>query len=202
MYLAPLAQVDFTEQSISARYVCRLTAPLSVRQVPAKAKDMSQASALLDHVIRPVSYALGESHPVIEEILLSAATLRSFDPFAEGTEAGLGVFGISPELHRQVWDEFLAFQPDLASQVRGFASQHQFLVNPDAELVTNTRYAAAIAISALEWVKPSWPLPNDAYALTRLWSELTHIHEESYVSRLQHALEELCDTASAHHYAF
>lgn len=163
---------------------------------------MSQASALLDHVIRPVSQALGESHPIIEEILLSTATLRSFDPFAENVEEGLGVFGISPELHRQVWDEFLAFRPEMASQVRGFASQHQFLLNPDAELVTNTRYAAAIAISALEWVKPSWPLPHDASALTQLWSELTHIHEETYVSRLQRTLEKLCDTATHPNYAF
>lgn len=163
---------------------------------------MSQASALLDHVIRPVSQTLGESHPIIEEILLSAATLRSFDPFASNSSEGLGVFGISPELHRQVWDEFLAFRPDMASQVRGFASQHQFLLNPDAELVTNTRYAAAIAISALEWVKPSWPLPNDALGLTQLWSELTHIEEESYVSRLQNTLEKLCETASKPHYVF
>ncbi|WP_148863080.1 hypothetical protein [Marinobacter fonticola] len=162
---------------------------------------MSQASALLNQVIRPVSQALGEDHPVIEEILLGAATLRSFDPFAEGQEEGLGVFGISPELHRQVWDEFLAFRPELASQVRGFASQHQFLLNPDAELVTNTRYAAAIAISALEWVKPSWPLPDDAYALTRLWSGLTHVHEENYLSRLQRTLEKLCDTATQPQYA-
>ncbi|TBW59164.1 hypothetical protein EZI54_02305 [Marinobacter halodurans] len=162
---------------------------------------MSQAIALLDHVIRPVSRALGDPHPVVEEILLSAATLRDFDPFSRGDDAGLGVFGISPGLHRRVWDEYLAFQPDRASQVRGFASQHEFLTNPDAELVTNTRYAAAIGISALEWVKPSWPLPEDVDGLTRLWSELTLVEEETYLTRLHNTLERLCRSASQPHYA-
>lgn len=158
---------------------------------------MSQASALLTHVIRPVSLTLGEPHPILEEILLSAATLRHFDPFCDENYEGLGVFGISPTLHRQVWDEFLAFEPDRASQVRGFASQHQFLMNPDAELVTNTRYAAAIGISALEWVKPDWPLPSDARGLTQLWSGLTHIHEEHYLSQLHRTLERLCNGPAA-----
>ncbi|WP_203140755.1 hypothetical protein [Marinobacter mangrovi] len=162
---------------------------------------MSQAIALLDHVIRPVSRALGDAHPVIEEILLGAATLRDFDPFSQDDDAGLGVFGISPALHWRVWDEYLAFQPDRASQVRGFASQHEFLINPDAELVTNTRYAAAIGISALEWVKPSWPMPEDADGLTRLWSELTRVDEEHYLTRLHHTLERLCRGAGQPHYA-
>jgi hypothetical protein len=39
----------------------------------------------------------------------------------------------------------LAYQPELASIVRGFASQHTFLDNPDAELTTNLDYATAIA---------------------------------------------------------
>lgn len=56
---------------------------------------MSQAHALLNHIIRPVSLALGEPHLIHEEILLSAATLRGFDPFAEDRDEGLGVFGIS-----------------------------------------------------------------------------------------------------------
>ncbi|WP_165854956.1 hypothetical protein [Marinobacter sp. JSM 1782161] len=153
---------------------------------------MSQASALLDHVIRPVAQSLGEPHPILDEILLGAATLRHFDPFAIADDEGLGVFGISPILHRQVWDEYLAFDPERASRVRGFASQHEFLVNPDLELITNARYGAAVAISALEWVKPSWPRPNDADGLTRLWSSLLHIEEESYLARLHKALAPLC----------
>ena len=153
---------------------------------------MSQAHALLNHIIRPVSLALGEPHLIHEEILLSAATLRGFDPFAEDRDEGLGVFGISPTLHRQVWDEYLAFEPDKASQVRGFASQRQFLVNPDAELITNTQYAAAVGISALQWVRPSWPMPDDAPALSRLWADLTHIQERRCIARFQKTLEKLC----------
>jgi hypothetical protein len=57
----------------------------------------------------------------------------------------LGIYGISSEKHRYIWDDYLAFQPDLASHIRGLASQHAFLNNPEFELITNLAYSTAIA---------------------------------------------------------
>jgi hypothetical protein len=60
-------------------------------------------------------------------------------------DSSLGMYGISREKHRHIWDDYLAFQPDLASRIRGLASQHAFLNNPEYELITNLAYSTAIA---------------------------------------------------------
>lgn len=58
---------------------------------------------------------------------------------------GLGLYRISASAHQQIWDTYLIKFPELASRVRGLASQHQFLKNPHRELVTNLGYSSAIA---------------------------------------------------------
>ena len=58
---------------------------------------------------------------------------------------GLGLFNITAAQHRDLWDRYLAFNPDLASRVRGLASQRAFLTDPDGELQTNLSYCTAIA---------------------------------------------------------
>jgi hypothetical protein len=58
---------------------------------------------------------------------------------------GLGLFHITTAQHRDIWDRYLAFKPEIASRVRGLASQRAFLSNPDSELQTNLSYCTAIA---------------------------------------------------------
>lgn len=149
---------------------------------------MSRAHALITHVIRPVSEALGGPHPLLEDVLFSAASLREFDPWSPAAPDTLGLFGITPELHRRVWDHYLAYRPEQASRVRGYASQHRFLEAPDDELITNTCYAAAVGISALQWVRDTWPPVTDVAGVTRLWTDLASIHEEQTVVRFEAAL--------------
>jgi hypothetical protein len=62
-----------------------------------------------------------------------------------GRNEGLGLFNITAAQHRDLWDRYLAFNPDLASRVRGLASQRAFLSDPDSELQTNLSYCTAIA---------------------------------------------------------
>ncbi|PAV26763.1 hypothetical protein CF392_04155 [Tamilnaduibacter salinus] len=149
---------------------------------------MSRAHALITHVIRPVSEALGGPHPLLEDVLFSAASLREFDPWHAAEPGTLGLFGITPELHRQVWDQYLAYRPEQASRVRGYASQHRFLEAPDDELITNTCYAAAVGISALQWVRSTWPPVSDVAGVTRLWAELTSIQGHQKVVRFEELL--------------
>lgn len=100
---------------------------------------------LLVNIITPTLQALEMSSPSAEEFLLgNAAQASGFNPFPGGTQ-GIGLYRISSEQHRSAWDDYLAFRPDLASRVRGLASQHQFLKNPDLELMTNLLYSTAIA---------------------------------------------------------
>ena len=58
---------------------------------------------------------------------------------------GLGMFHITSAQHRDIWDRYLAYNPEMASRVRGLASQRVFLSEPDKELQTNLGYCTAIA---------------------------------------------------------
>ena len=103
------------------------------------------ADYLKEQVIRPTLMNLGLWNTANEQFLLSTAinapSLGLFSPCNDG----LGIYHITPAQHRDIWDQYLAYNPDLASRVRGLASQRSFLVNPDGELQTNLSYCTAIA---------------------------------------------------------
>ena len=56
-----------------------------------------------------------------------------------------GSYRISHDQHWDLWDHYLVHKPELASAIRGMASQHRFLDDPDLELNLNIGYATAIA---------------------------------------------------------
>ena len=100
---------------------------------------------LRQYVIDPTLEYLGMYSPSASHILEGVAQHESTSNPFNDNQQGLGLYHISSHQHRVIWDEYLAFQPDLASQVRGLASQHLFLNDPDSELITNLRYSTAIA---------------------------------------------------------
>jgi hypothetical protein len=103
------------------------------------------AEHLRDQVIRPTLEYMGGWTSAAEAFLLNVA-IRAPDVglFCARNE-GLGLFNITAAQHRDLWDRYLAFNPDLASRVRGLASQRAFLSDPDSELQTNLSYCTAIA---------------------------------------------------------
>lgn len=104
------------------------------------------AEHLRDHVVRPTLSYLGVCCEETEQILMKAAIGRNdVGLFARAQQDGLGLFRISSAQHRDIWDRYLAFKPEIASRVRGLASQRAFLSNPDNELQTNLSYSTAIA---------------------------------------------------------
>lgn len=104
-----------------------------------------KANDLAVQVIRPTLDYLGMYTPHAEQILINtAAQLSEFDPFCRHGP-GIGIYRISAAQHRCHWDDYLAFKTELASKVRGLASQRLFLLNPDHELATNLAYSTAIA---------------------------------------------------------
>lgn len=102
-------------------------------------------SELLELIIRPTLHRLGVCAPAAEKLLLGTAAVQSNLGFFLKSHQGIGMFGIDTKRHQDIWDKFLAFDEDLASEIRGFASQHEFLKAPHAELACNLRYATAIA---------------------------------------------------------
>jgi hypothetical protein len=103
------------------------------------------AEHLRDHVIRPTLEYMGAWTPDRETFLLNATVSPPDVGLFSAKSDGLGLFNITAAQHRDLWDRYLAFNPDLASRVRGLASQRAFLSDPDSELQTNLSYCTAIA---------------------------------------------------------
>ncbi len=128
------------------------------------------AAELREFVIRPTLQRLNDWSPVWENLLLGTIAQHSQFGFHVKDGRGMGIYQIDKETHRYVWDKYLAFDPDRASLIRGFASQREFLQEPDTELVSNLAYATAIAwaIYKSNQVK----LPTDAdniQAIAECW---------------------------------
>lgn len=109
---------------------------------------------LRDQVIQPTLKYLGVWNHDTESFLLTAATEAPELGLFSARNDGLGIFHITPQQHRDIWDKHLAFNPDLASRVRGLASQRAFLSDPDKELQTNLSYCTAIAFLLYERSNP------------------------------------------------
>jgi len=97
---------------------------------------------LRESVIRPTLICLGKSSDAAENFLAAIVQQQQLKP--KGNTHGL-LYPIDAALHQRVWNQHLAFDPDLASKIRGLASQREFLNNPHTELRTNLSYATAIA---------------------------------------------------------
>ena len=100
---------------------------------------------LRDQVIGPTLKYLGVWTPAIESFLLNTAIDAPELGLFSARNEGLGIFHITSAQHRDIWDRYLAFKPEMASRVRGLASQRIFLTEPDKELQTNLGYCTAIA---------------------------------------------------------
>lgn len=129
------------------------------------------ATDLRELIIRPVLQQLNQWSPAAENLLLGTAACESQLAFRlkDASTTTLGLYRISPESHLNLWDNYLVTDPDLASKVRGFASQQQFLKLPHNELITNLSYATSIAWMIYRSNKIQLPDENDIYGLAKCW---------------------------------
>ncbi len=129
-----------------------------------------KASELRSQVIRPVLQRLHRWSPVLENLLMGTAAQASQLGHTIKQARGLGLYGIEKDTHQDVWDRFLAHHPDAASMVRGFASQREFLAEPELELISNMAYSTAIAWAIYEGHEAQYPEnPDDLEALALCW---------------------------------
>ena len=103
------------------------------------------AEHLRDQVIRPTLKYLGTWTPASEAFLLNVVVNPPDVGLFSARRNGLGLFHITTDEHRDLWDRYLALNPDTAGRVRGLASQRAFLSDPDSELQTNLSYSPAVA---------------------------------------------------------
>lgn len=134
------------------------------------------ASELREYVIRPTLKHLGDWSDAAENLLLGTAAQESGLGFhlRSRRRYSLGIYQITPQTHKKVWDKYLMLQPDLASSVRGLASQHEFLAHPDLELATNLSYATAVAWLVYKRREKTLPKSDDIEALANYWHLYFH----------------------------
>ncbi|MEN0108872.1 MAG: hypothetical protein AAGC84_20965 [Pseudomonas sp.] len=130
------------------------------------------ASELCQHVIRPTLLYLDRHSPCAESFLLCTAACQSALGSALDNQAGHGLYRIDDLRHQMFWDQHLALDPELASRVRGLASQHAFLAAPHIELTVNLRYATAIAWLMVEAQSPALPETHDIMGMAQLWQRV------------------------------
>lgn len=127
-------------------------------------------------VIRETLHYLDDWSMAGENLLMGTAAHESgLGGWHEGQRIGL--YHITPTMHRAVWDKYLIHHPQLASDIRGIAGQHSFLRDPHGELVTNLKYATAIAWMIYRRAEQSLPNPANISALGAYW----HRHFRSRV---------------------
>jgi len=130
---------------------------------------LSAADNLLENILRPTLAYLGVRCVAMEQLLLGTLlTTARLSAVQRGHQA-VGAYAITPQLHTEVWDQYLAAQPELASKVRGLASQHCFLQNPHAELGYNLAYATAIAWLIYDRQQLPITAGSDLPSLARIW---------------------------------
>jgi hypothetical protein len=102
---------------------------------------------LREMVIRPTLISLDKYSLAAENLLIAIALVKQENAHRLDTSCAknYGIFQIDVPSHQRVWDKYLAFNPELASKIRGLASQREFLKHPHLELATNLSYATAIA---------------------------------------------------------
>ncbi|HDS1734409.1 MULTISPECIES: hypothetical protein [Pseudomonas] len=129
------------------------------------------ANELCLYVIRPTLVYLDRHCASAEALLLGVAACQSALGSALHDRRGHGLYRIGEHRHQALWDDFLARDPDLASLVRGLASQHAFLGGPHLELTVNLRYSTAIAWMLIEQQRTALPAADDLVGLARIWRQ-------------------------------
>ncbi len=133
------------------------------------------ASELKDLVIKPTLESLGVWSESAESLILATAAQESNGGYhLSPDDEHLGIFQITPETHQRVWDHYLVHDPDLASKVRGFASQREFLQHPHLELITNLSYATAIAWLIYQESNIELPDAANLEEMANIWQQCFH----------------------------
>ncbi|MAT50550.1 MAG: hypothetical protein CMK32_05140 [Porticoccaceae bacterium] len=125
-------------------------------------------------VIRPTLKYLDHWTAGSENLLVATAIQESGLGFCLQQGRRFGIYHISPGRHRAVWDHYLVHQPDMASCVRGLAGQHAFLDDPNGELLSNLKYATAIAWCIYRMSGAKIPAEDDIQAMAILWRDVFH----------------------------
>lgn len=150
------------------------------QSAPLNLLALTDTATLQHSILQPTLDYLGVTCQRTSQLLLGTLLCTARLAGTKRADQAIGPYGISAQLHTHLWDDYLALQPELASRVRGLASQHCFLRDPHAELGYNLAYATAIAWLIYQSQQLQLPKRCDLASLARIW-------ETSYPHRGGHA---------------
>lgn len=104
----------------------------------------------------------------------------------------LGFGQMEPATHRDLWDSYLRYQPELAEKVRRLAGEHGSGTPPAGEMIGNANYA--VAMIAVHYRRVSAPLPlNEPLQLATYWKTYynTSLGKGTVEQALPHFVEAL-----------
>lgn len=155
------------------------------------------ACEISQYIIRPTLLYLGRHSIAAEALLLGAAASQSELGSVLDDKHGHGLYRITAQRHQQLWDQHLALDPELASQVRGLASQHAFLSAPHLELTVNLRYATAIAWMLIEAEHRELPAADDLLGMAQVWRRVfkPHGRNKDFIAAWQRCIGNLSKVA-------
>ncbi|MEZ0150541.1 MAG: hypothetical protein AB9Q19_14690 [Candidatus Reddybacter sp.] len=120
-------------------------------------------------IVRDTLRTIDDWAPAHENLLLGTAAQESSMGLSLKCDRLLGIYHISPNTHRAVWDKYLLHHPELASLVRGLAGQHSFIRDPHGELIGNLKYTTAIAWLIYRRTEKALPSADDIPGLAEYW---------------------------------
>jgi hypothetical protein len=131
------------------------------------------ATDLRELIIRPTLLHLNDWSLAAENLLIGTAAQESLLAFRirSNDTKKLGLFQISADTHTRIWDEYIVLDPEIASRLRGLASQQQFLKSPHNELATNLSYATGVAWMIYKQRLQQLPEHNNIKALAQCWAD-------------------------------
>ena len=119
------------------------------------------AQDLRTYVVADTLHYLDEWSQSGENLLVGTAIQESGLGFCLKSGVRLGIYHLSPSHHRSIW---------------GLAGQRSFIEHPHRELLTNLRYATAIAWCVYQKAGCKLPAADNIEALGETW--FRHFHRK------------------------
>ena len=115
---------------------------------------------LIESIIRPALSSIGMSSPEAEQLLAGTCAQESQMGAYLRQDQGpaLGIWQMEPATHKDCWDNYLKFRPELAKSIMdGCGLKGVYTCPPHDTLVYNLRYACLMA--RIKYLRDKAPLP-------------------------------------------
>lgn len=128
---------------------------------------MINVSQLRDFIIKPTLKSIDLYSDAAENLLIGTCAQESkLGTYIKQVNGpALGIYQIEPATHKDVWENYLEFKPELANKVLLIGEKH------DASLIVNLAYSTAIARIIYLRAPAELPLADDIGGLANYWKK-------------------------------